>query len=88
MDSTVVWSGLLAGGLILAERFWAVIERPFSEFMLLGIIPNTDITLSYEQGLMLTLSILLGWLAIEHHSHLGPKKSKRAWRRHIELISL
>lgn len=85
MSEVLTWSGLTAVGLMAIGRFWAAIERPVLEFLALGILPGTDLTIGYEQVLLITLSLFLMLLALEHLSHSMDKQAKR---RFLEQISL
>lgn len=85
MSELLTWSGLAAVGWMILNQFWAVIERPLLEFLALGVIPGTDLSFSYEQVLLVSLTVFLTLLLIEHLGHaLDPK----ARRRFFEQISL
>lgn len=69
MDYALVWSGFVAASIISLNLLWSVIEQPFMQFLALGIVPGTQITMSYEQILMIGLSFFSFWLLLEHLSH-------------------
>lgn len=85
MSEILTWSGLTAAGLVAVNQFWAVFERPFLEFLTLGVIPGTTYSFSYEQALLVSLTLFLGLLALEHLSHAMDARAKR---RFVEQISL
>ena len=84
MDYAPVWSTFVAALIISLSYFWSSIERPFIEFMALGMVPGTTVILSYDQILMLGLSFFSIWLVLEHLSH---SLSKSARRHKAELVS-
>lgn len=85
MSEILTWSGLTAAGLVAINRFWAVVERPMLEFLTLGVIPGTNFSFSYEQVLLVSLTIFLGLLMLEHVSHDMDAKARR---RFFEQISI
>lgn len=77
MDYLIVWSAVVAASVLSLNLFWSVIERPFIEFLALGQVPGTGVFLSYEQILLVSLTIFSTWFMIEHLDHVLSGATRR-----------
>jgi hypothetical protein len=75
----------MAVGWVVLDQFWAMVERPFLEFLTLGVVPGTNLTVSYEQVLLVSLSLFLILLGLEHLSHAMDAEAKRRFFKQISI---